>query len=155
VILANNSQAEVIRALIIHLGQGTIPPTDALADNTVWPAFASNEPDFPDNCLTVFDTPSQYDARLMPTGEQVMHYGFRVRIRSTDHQTGYVKAKAIFQAFCLNVGGKNGHALVTTIPDGNVYAVNCITNPRGPIPQGKDASRTKRSIFVVEGQLVV
>jgi hypothetical protein len=143
-----------MQALIIQLGLGTVPPGDFTVGNSDWPVYATNEPDYPDNCLTVLDGPDQFDARIMATGEEQIHQGFSVRIRSTDHQTGWQKAKAVYHSFCLNVGGANGVILVATTADGNIYPVVCLTNLKGPNPKGKDATRTKRSIFTVDGFLV-
>lgn len=148
-----NSQAEIAQQLLIELGLGTNPPVGGIANNRVWPVYATSEPNEPDNCITVYDTTNQNDSRNMYGGDYLRHYGLQVRVRSVDHPTGYQKAKAIADALATQVGGLNGG--ITVMCGANVYYVFAITKIGGVLILGKDAPRSKRSLFTFNCFLVL
>lgn len=98
---------EVVAQLLRDLGLATDPTwwkAHTVADITAgdtshdWPVFVSDEPANPDGTVTVYETTPQLDARLMPTGEQALHYGITVRVRAggtTPKPTARAKAEAI------------------------------------------------------------
>lgn len=148
-----NSEAELVQQLLIVLGLGTTPPTNTVANNSAWPVFASNEPAEPDNIITVIDTPNQTFARLMPTGKYAHQYGFRVRVRAVDHPTGYQKIKQIALQLAHNVGGDAGP--INVVCTGNNYLIHAIAKIGGVMALGKDAPKSKRSVFTVDGYVVL
>lgn len=156
-----NSQAEITQAVLAALQLGTYPPDGSLACNTDWPIYFSNEPSEPDNCITVYDSVNQYDGRSMKDGELWIHWGVLIRIRSQTHATGYQKSLQIIQALSQRIGGNAGNLGVycqsnyTGIGPGNYYLVDCFTKIRGPLVLGKDAPRSKRSLFTVNAFLVL
>lgn len=133
-----HSPAEVIRWLLVALGLGT-DPNLALA----WPIYATNEPNEPDDCITLYDTTGTQDGRSMVDGELFQHFGFQVRVRSTDHRTGWVKAEAIRQALAKSIYQN----LVSR--DGSRYLVWCAAKISMVLVIGKDTPRSKRSLFTV------
>lgn len=132
-----HSPADVIRWLLISLGLGT----DPLANN-LWPIVVDDEPELPDNVLTIYDTTARDDGRAMIDGESWHHMGFQVRIRSRDFTAGYVKADAIQVALDEQV-------YQNTVSIGTArYLVDCITGTT-LIRLGKELPASKRSLFTI------
>lgn len=138
-----HSPAKVIQWLLIDLGLATDPE-----DEQDWPAFSPNEPDEPDNCITVYDTAEKADGRIMNDGEVARHWGFQVRIRAVDQPTGRTKAEAIRHTFdegvtyrAVTVGAKQ--YLVH-----GIYGTNML-------PLGKEVPKTKRRLFTINGTTTI
>lgn len=148
-----NSPAEIVQALLIALELGTAPPAGSVANNLVWPVYASSEPNEPDNCITVYDTTNQIDMRAMHDGSYAIHYGLQTRVRSIDHPTGYQKIAAIAHALASDVGGSAGP--IPVVCGTNVYLVHAIARIGSILVLGKDAPRSKRSLFTVNFLLVL
>jgi len=81
--------SEIAQWCLVQLGLGTNPENGGS-----WPIFSDNEPDRPDNCITVFDTTGIDDGRVMH-GEIQEHFGLQVRVRSATKTVGWTKADAI------------------------------------------------------------
>lgn len=151
-----NSPAEIVQALLIALSQGSVPPVGSVATDSEWPIYATNEPNAPDNCITIYDTTNQHDGRSMVDGRNWTHYGFQVRVRAVDHPTGYVKAKAIEEALLTQVGIPGIGGVRVTCLNGNIdYVVKACVKVHNPINLGKDTPRSKRSLFTINGLLVL
>lgn len=134
-----HSPADVIGQLIIDLGLGvtfTNPPTD-------WQVNVSNEPHTPDNVITTYDTSATNDGRSQIDGEKYQHYGVQVRIRSSDHTTGYVKSQAIAVAFDETV-----YQNTVTI-DGSNYLVHSISRDSEVLAIGKETPESRRRVFTI------
>lgn len=86
----SHSPALIIRKLLVDLGQATEP-----SDSKSWPAYAGQEPDTPDEAITVYATEGRLFGRHMTDGEVQEQYGVQVRIRSQEENTGYAKANDI------------------------------------------------------------
>lgn len=96
---------DVVAKLLTDLSLVTDPTwweTHTVADRTDatndWPVFVSDEPANPDGTVTVYETTPQLDPKLMPTGEQALHYGITVRVRAggtTPKPTARAKAESI------------------------------------------------------------
>ena len=96
---------EVVAKLLTDLGLVTDPAfwqthTDADPGDSThdWAVWVSDEPMNPDNVVTVYEVTPQLDAKLMPTGEQALHYGITIRVRaggSTPKATARLKAETI------------------------------------------------------------
>lgn len=87
-----HSQADIIRRLLIQLGVGTAPETYTGDAGPQWPVYAADEPDAPDNAITVYDTAPVSKGRIMIGGEQIQDLGFTATVRG-DHVYGFRKAK--------------------------------------------------------------
>jgi hypothetical protein len=105
-----------------------------LKDRAPWPAFYAQEPDSPDNCITVFDTTGQPDGRSMPDGEPVQHFGISVMVRGSDLSSTWVKAN-----FIRNNLAKSVYYQQVTV-DGATYLVECLSKLSQPIFQGKETN---------------
>lgn len=132
-----HSPAQIIQQMMIDLGVGT----DGSLNNA-WPIFSTEEPDDPDNCITVYDTTGSDDGRSMVDGKSMQHHGIQVRVRSYDHQTGYVKAREIRSAF---EGVLNKQTSLET----NLYLVECINKIGDVLCLGQDVPASKRRVFTL------
>ena len=83
----SHSPSQVIRQLLIDLG--------VASDGGTWPAYASQEPDKPDDCITVYDTSETRQGRFQVGGEEQSAYNLQIKVRSNDYQEGHVKANSI------------------------------------------------------------
>lgn len=136
-----DSPAEIIRQLLIDLGLATAAST--------WPVFATGEPASPDNCITVTDTVGTSDGRSMIDGELYTHFGFQVRVRSTDHDTGWLKAAVIRTHLARSVYQR------TVAMDIQRYFIQAITNIGQVLPLGKEVAVSKRSLFTVNATVPI
>lgn len=137
----DHSPAEIVQQLLIDGGLGVDP--DSHVDGDVdWPTYATNEPDGPDETVTVFDTQGQDMGDTQSDQEQQVHYGVQVRVRARSHEThGYRKANAIRRYLSEDVL----QAVVTL--DATRYLVHAV-KPRGQVlALGKETPASKHSVF--------
>lgn len=139
-----HSPSDIVRKLLIDLGLATEAGT-----GQAWPVYATQEPDKPDNCVTIFDTAGRVYGRLMPTGVVVEHYGIQIRVRSADHKTGYQKATSIADALDQNVYFR------TVQIDSNQYLVYTISRTTQVLPIGEESPETKRRLFTINALVVL
>ncbi len=57
--------------------------------------FISREPDSPDNCVTLYDTPGSSPVVFMNKNEKYFYPSIQVRIRNNDYRQGYALGKQI------------------------------------------------------------
>ena len=84
-----HSPAKVIQQMLIQMWQCGNPEGTPIPQ---WPAYAGNEPDKPDDVVTVYNTQGTDDGRLMESGELMEHPGVTIRVRTGDEATGEMKA---------------------------------------------------------------
>lgn len=137
----DNSPADITAALIAALGLGTAP--DANGD---WPVFVADEPDRPDNCVTVYDSPdSPVDGREMNSGRMLANLSIQVRVRATTHEEGYAKANEIHTAMLEDVYQE--HVEVQAAH----YLVHCFSKPSPVRALGTEQGTiSKRRIFTFD-----
>ncbi len=136
-----HSPADVIAQLIVDQGWGV----EYVDDNTDWPVFASGEPDLPDACITVYDTTGVDQGRVQVTGERQESNGFQVRVRGKVHKVAFAKVREIAVGFDTDV-----YAATVNL-DGVAYRVHSVKRSGDPLFIGKDAPRSKRSLFTLNG----
>lgn len=137
----SHSPAEIVQGLLIGRGWVGDPEASTLPS---WPVYIDNEPDMPDNCITIYDTTPAIDGRTQVDGEQVQHDGIQIRIRSASHAVGYAKARSILNLVTERVKGNS----VTL--DGVryiVWAIDAVSLMR----MGRDTGKTKRSLLTLNG----
>ena len=135
-----HSPADIIRWLIIGLSYGTDPD-----DDLTWPIYCASEPTAPDNCMTVYDTTAIDQGRRSFGGRRELFYGFQIRVRATDHETGWVKANNV-------ATGLDASVLRNSVTiGGNTYCVHSINRDGGVIALGRDVANTKRRLFTING----
>lgn len=134
-----HSPADIVRWLLVGIGVGTDPTLSVLQP---WPVYAADEPDEPDNCLTVYDTTPQDDGRVHTDGEVLRMHGFQLRIRAVDHPTGAAKLYAAQVTMTeANVG--------RTVSIGTArYTVFALSKPSVGM-LGKDMPNTARKLFTI------
>lgn len=133
----SHSPADVLRSLLVDLSLTSYPPSDD------WPAHLVIEPNAPDDVVTLTDTTGRKLARRM-TDSLVSEYpGVQVRVRSSDHSTGWTKAKAIEVALDESVSDR----LVSV--GSSSYLVHSVMRPANVIVNGKETLRTSRSVFTL------
>ena len=138
------SPADIVRYLLIDLGLGTDP-----LDGGTWPIYVSNEPDRPDNCITIYDTRGLIHGRMMPSGVQAKHYGVQIRIRCSNNESGWVKADAIWTALCEDVYHNR-----VDIED-EAYCLHNFALIGDILVVGHDSPATKRKVFTINPLLVL
>lgn len=142
-----HSPADVLRWLLIAKGVGSDPTIQPLGN---WPIYAADEPDgigVPDNVITVYDTDGTDEGRIMIDGEPQGHNGFQVRVRASDHKTGYAKIDEVWTVLGKEIYDD------AVILDGIVYLVHSANKIGDPIPLGKEVGETKRRLFVLNAVL--
>ena len=161
-----DSPASILSNLLFVLGQtwGTSygitlshPPIASQNDNTAWPVYYSNEPDRPDNCVTVYDTDNQDDGRSHVDGEGYFHYGFQVRVRATNsagfnaHDVGYRQGQIIQKLLEEQTKDVPIHPDVNGVfsPLARYKVLACTRLSLRSL--GADVTNTKRRIFVLNG----
>jgi len=139
--------SEIIRRLLITLSQGSLP-----TDNLASPIYIENEPDNPDNIISVFTTASVLQGRDQNSGEMNEFYGFQILIRNADLNNGWEKAKQIQNALDSVINRNTVTILDTTGTANSSYLVHSITRTSGILVLGKEGSgggRTDRNLFTI------
>jgi hypothetical protein len=141
--LAYTDQApsEVVAQVIIDLGLGTDPEV-AVAD---WATRATGEGDYPDNCITVYDTTPFMDGRTHDGKLQGM-YGIQIRIRARDPRNGWKKAKNI-EYQLTQVLDRIVHRTVNSLD--YRYMIHSLNGFGGVLPIGKEQSVSERNLFTI------
>lgn len=135
----SHSPSDVLRYLMIDLGLGTLP-----TDGGAWPVYADDEPDQPDNCITVYWTTDRKDADSMVDGEALKHRGASVRVRSTTSPVGSAKAETIVATLLAR-----SSAYHTVTIEATQYVVSAVSLASGPIHIGKETPNSSREIYTI------
>lgn len=90
-----HSPAHILARLLIGLGEGVAPPPSS---SSQWPIYYVNEPDRPDNVITVQNTTGRMFGREQISGETYKYHGIQFRIRSSVDEDAYSKAADIEDA---------------------------------------------------------
>ena len=127
---------------MVQLGIVADPDVSPLGS---WPAYVSNEPSAPDDCVTVYGTTGRDFGRTMSDGERQVHHGFQVRVRSINHKTGWAKA------WSLAVALDSPAVWHVTVSGGQLsphsYCVWSVSRTGDVIDLYKNVPRTKRDVF--------
>ena len=122
----DHSPDDIIRNLIIDLGDGTAPD-----DGSNWPVYCRKEPDTPEDVITVYQAANVLHGKEHPTGVMAEHYGAQVRVRAADYYTGWDKIQNIAVSLDgvtpreVEVGDVAGTGSAT-------YTVYAVTRRSGP-----------------------
>ena len=102
--------------------------------------WISKEPAEPDNCVTVYDTPTLAPERTLSNNEWYYYSSVQVRIRHNDYTTGMVLARNIMDSL---------HDRVNTTWNGTLYTVVQATGE--PVPMVRDDN--DRTIIIINFNL--
>lgn len=147
----DHSPARIVRQLLIDLGLAVAGSYDSSNRYTggAWPVTATSEVDAPDNAITVYDTAGRGDGRSMIDGETFSHYGFQVRVRAADHDTGWAKADSIENGLSKSVYQRTVHV------GGSTYLVHCVSGIGDVLSIGKETPASTRRVFTLNALLSV
>lgn len=132
-----HSPADVVRRLLVDLGEGSSPDATPLG---AWPVYEDKEPSEPDEVITVYDTAPRLDGRSMIDGEQFQHWGITVRVRGRTKTSAYRKAESI--RVSLNERVKTN---VVTI-EASKYVVAAVCGVQ-LVRVGDDSPQTRRHLY--------
>lgn len=127
-----HSVAQIVAQLLIDLGLTTAPENDPLLS---WPVYSPNEPDQPDNVLTIQDTTGRVDGRNNLTHQIDEHYSFQVRIRASDDTVGSRKAREVAIALDTQVFRRG------VVVEDSTYCVHSLSRQGTVIPLGQMPNR--------------
>jgi hypothetical protein len=138
-LLLDHTPSDVVRRLLIDLGQGS--------DGGTWPVYSTNEPDSPDDCITVYDTTGR-DYGRDHLGERSEHPGIQVRIRASDAYDGFKKAQAV--AVAMDRVVRQTVDLDALVGTGiTQYFVYEISRTGNVLPLGKEMPASERTLFTI------
>jgi len=135
----NHSPADILLRYLLDAG--------IASSASLWEGFVGFQPDLPDDVISIYDTTSIQDGRLM-SGETINHPGFQVRVRSNSRILAYRKVSDISSSFDA--------VLRTAVEmEGSNYTLQSIRQG-APIPLGLEQDRTPaRHLFVLNGSVTV
>jgi len=125
--ILTHSPADVVRRVLIALNLGSLPST--VGD---WPIQVSNEPDYPDNLITITDTAGITNGRIQRTGETLEHKGISIQVRGVSHPIAWAKSDEIRVA--IDEAIKNTSVTIASTS----YMVYSLTRQSGPIILGRE-----------------
>lgn len=134
----NHPPAFVIMQYLIDQGLGT-----ARSAGGSWPIHYGDEPDTPDNCITVYDSEGRTQGRAMTSGEVQELNGIQVRVRCAPTQIveGYKKCHNIVRNFDSSVNR-------TYVPIGSdTYLIQAISRTSDVISLGTESPSSRRRIY--------
>jgi hypothetical protein len=134
--------ADVIRALLVELRLAVLP-RDWREGGDYWPAYASQEPNQPDEVITVYDTAGILQGRIQLSGDTVEQSGIQIRVRANTRQAGYDKVKAIELAFATAV------YKATLMLGDSTYTIHSLTQRSSILELGRDPNNSDRYLFTV------
>lgn len=135
--MTTNSPSRILQQFMIADGLFTDP-----VDMADFPLFKSHMPDKPDDAGTVYDTAGVKDGRLLTDGFVIIHYGFQVRVRSKDHDEGWVKISAVEKRMETVVGSTVVIAPLT-------YTLQNISQSGSVLSLGREKNTQRRNLFTV------
>ncbi len=154
-----DSPADVVASLLVDLGVATAASAWAVRGTSggKWPAFVNGEPPLPDDVLTVYDTAGSDHGSTMFDGELQGHYGFQVRVRSSNPQWGWLKADEVRVSLAQAVNDANHRYGGRSVRVGsNLYAVHNVAGIGPTIVLGKsDGDKERTWLFTVNALLNV
>ena len=113
-----------------------------------FPIYVSLLPDgdeIENDAAAIYDTKGDKDGRLMK-GDNILHYGVQVKVRSRTYAVGWDKINAVAAAFepidqatTVSVGGSGGTA----------YKLVNISQTSPPLSMGLEEGTKRRNLFTV------
>lgn len=136
--LLNHDPSDIVRWLLIGIGQGTDPTASG-----AWPVCVE-EADLPDSLIVVSDTQGRMDGRIMHTGEQDSHPGVQVKVRAATRRLARAKANQV--AIALDEGVLRNAVTIGA----NTYCVQSVSRTGDILSIGKEVgSGSKRSLYTI------
>lgn len=140
----NHPPARIVCQLLVDLGLSA----GFGSGSGAWRCFTGDEPDTPDEVLTVYDTDGPTFGRIQKTGEVTGHDGFQIRIRSNLYQTGWDKGVGVIEALSQTVYQR------TVSVGSEAYVVQAVNGLASLLALGRDKPSSRRCLFTVNGTVV-
>lgn len=134
-----HSPAQIVAQLLVDLSLGNAPNVGG--SQPTWPVFVDNEPNSPNDLITVTDTLGISFAKDA-FGDRNEHHGVQVKVRGGTHGAGWPKARAIAIAF----DGIVEPAIVTV--GGTDYCVGMVRRTGDVLRLGPEPNSTRRGYTV-------
>ncbi len=141
--ILHQSPAKIIRQLLVDVGIFEEVPTGT-ADNPDWTAYVNGHPDSPDNSACLYNTTAITHGREHVNGETQKHYGLQIRVRGTDADAGYTKAREVVELF-------DSVLRQSVTIDGSTYLVQAIHTLGDVLDIGYDGV-SKRRLFTINAK---
>lgn len=148
--MLSHAPADIVRHALINYGQGTLP-----SSNGAWPIFVFQEPDIPDDAVTVYDTSGKVEGRHHNDGEVCQHEGIQIRVRSASPLDGNTKLRSIVEACDKQLINIDVSIAKTDGTGTAIYRLNNLSRTGTILSLGKDSPGTKRSLFTINYLLSV
>ena len=136
-----SSPAFVLASYIIEQVIGSMTNPD---DGSDWPIYISKMPDGPQvktSCGAVYDTSGLKDGRIMDGGV-TQHHGVQLKIRSSNHNTGWAKIETIALALDAVLNATITISIV-------LYKIYNITRTSPIISLGSEPGTQERQLFTI------
>jgi len=152
-----HAPSSIIKQLLLDNALGVEPSavgvtgTLTVSECNAWPIYISHTPDgndIEDNALTIFDTASVKDGRLM-TGSNILHQGVQVLVRANNYTLGWQRSKLLFDLFESVLRNQ-------VLLDACIYTIQSIniTSPILPIGIAEDDTK-RRDLFSINILLTI
>lgn len=131
------SPSKIIQSWLI---QNTLAG-DPLDSAPTWPCYMVSLPEgtgVPSDAVCVYDTTPVPDGRLLRTGEQIVHPGIQIKVRSQSYQAGWDKAQAIAETL-------DAATRAQVSVDSVLHTMVAASRISGPVSLGVDPSSIKRT----------
>lgn len=136
------SKADIVRYSLIEHGMGSDPHFTPI-ESTPWPIYVSQQPNEPDNVITVYNTAGITEGRIHINGMVPEQFGIQIRVRSVDYPTGLDKISDIVKTLDEEVYRE-------IVKFGETLVVFHAATRRGSIfPLGRDQTDGDREAFTV------
>lgn len=139
--------ARVLAQSLVNAGvAGQLGPS-----SSEWTCYLNYMPDgtgIHDNVISVYDTQGRTDGRLMGTGQTIDHPGFQIRIRGTQHQTAYGKAKEVIDH--LDALLREGLVIGS-----DSFTIQAASRTGRILPLGPENDAKRRHQFTVNGTMTL
>ena len=145
-----HSQADIVRHVLIAINHGTLP-----SGNEPWPIYVDNEPDAPDNCITITNTPSRDFGRDAIQYDRQEYHGIQIRIRAATSPLGRNKARRL--AIALDAEIIQHTIALPKVPgvEEADYLIHSVTRTGDVLSLGKEVPNTKRHLFTLNAIVAI
>lgn len=149
--MATQLQHSPARILSVALIAETVvtAPTGDPAEDAAWPCHYAEEPDKPDDCVTIYDTVGKQFGGNMHDGSLFAEQGFQVRVRANGHDRGWRKADELQQTLA------RGLYLENLTIESKTYVLYCVGDVSEVNVLGKEAPTSNRRLYTINGTLAI
>jgi hypothetical protein len=134
--------SHILRQLLIDATILEVTEGSPVKDWACYLGFLPDGAPAPDNAACSYDTPGLLDGRLMKTGENIIHHGVQIKVRSKTYISGWRKIYDVAQKF-----ETVKHA--TVVLEGTSYNVQAVSQVGSILSLGVDEGTKRRDLFTL------